>query len=137
MNEMIEFKGKCKGIKLIKRGENDNHICFQILTEDDGDWFVDGTNLASCYWIDDLIEQLQRAKAYIQTQEPFIHDDKQYGYAFKEELPIEVLRLKYIGHQRKYFNKNSMHDIIAKTDQDEAILRGDYDREIRFLKDKL
>ena len=40
--ETIEFKGMCKGVRLEKRGLNDNHICVQILTEDDENWFESG-----------------------------------------------------------------------------------------------
>lgn len=80
----IEFKGECKGIQLTKRGENDPHIMVSILTEDDEDWFIDEKNKFSSYWIDDLINQLQKAKLFINTQEPDIYKDKQYGFKFKE-----------------------------------------------------
>lgn len=77
-----EFKGHCKGVKLIKRGENDNHICLQILTEDGENWFAPANSFSS-YWIDDLIEQLKIAKAYIETQEPDMHEGRQYGWKFR------------------------------------------------------
>lgn len=80
----IEFKGNCKGVKLTKRGENDPHIMVSILVEDDGNWFVDEKNKFSSYWIDDLIEQLNNAKSFIESQEPDIYEDKQYGFKFKE-----------------------------------------------------
>ena len=82
-----EFKGNCKGIKLTKRkrNENDNHICVQILTEDDGDWFA-SCNSFSSYWIDDLIEQLKITKAYIETQEPDMYNGKQYGWKFRDTI---------------------------------------------------
>jgi hypothetical protein len=78
----IEFKGKCKGVKLLKRETNDNHICLQILTEDDEYWFP-SANPFSSFWIDELIEQLQKAKQFIETQEPDIYDGHQYGWKFK------------------------------------------------------
>ena len=77
-----EFKGHSKGVKLTKRGENDNHICLQILTEDDENWFA-SANPFSSYWIDDLIEQLKITKAYIETQEPDMYEGRQYGWKFR------------------------------------------------------
>ena len=56
----IEFKGEYKGIRLIPRGEDDNHICFQILNEDHGSWLEDTGEMTSSYWIDDLIEQIHK-----------------------------------------------------------------------------
>jgi hypothetical protein len=79
---IIEFKGDCKGVRLKNRSENDNHICVEILTEDDENWFVSETSFSS-YWIDELIEQLQNAKSFIETQEPDIYKNKQYGFKFK------------------------------------------------------
>lgn len=77
---MIEFKGSCKGVRLEKRGSNDNHIQVVLLTEDDENWF-DGERFSS-YWIDEMIEKLQDAKRYIETQEPDIYNGRQYGYRF-------------------------------------------------------
>lgn len=77
-----EFKGRCKGVQLKKRGFNDEHIAVQIITEDDGTWHNSGSMFSS-YWIDDLIEQLQNAKKFIESQTPDIYEGKQYGYKFK------------------------------------------------------
>lgn len=82
MENKIEFKGKCKGVKLIKRSENDNHICVIIITEDDENWFESETSFSS-YWIDELIEQLKNAKSFLETQNPSIHEGRQYGWEFK------------------------------------------------------
>ena len=79
-----EFKGECKGVRLVPRGANDNHICIEILTEDDGNWFESNQSFSS-YWIDDLIEQLTLAKQYMKTQSPHIHEGRQYGWKFKEK----------------------------------------------------
>ena len=78
----IEFKGQCKGIRLSKRGRNDNHICIQILTEDDDNWFASAEPFSSS-WIDELITQLQATKEYLKTQEPAISNGRQYGWNFK------------------------------------------------------
>jgi len=80
---MIEFKGECKGVRLEKRGENDNHIIVKILTEDDESWFE--SDKFSSYWIDEMIEKLQEAKKYIESQEPDIYDNRQYGYRFSNK----------------------------------------------------
>jgi hypothetical protein len=81
-NKKIEFKGQCKGVELVKRETNDNHICVRILTEDDDDWFASASSFSSS-WLDELIEQLQLAKKYIESQEPDMFNGKQYGWKFK------------------------------------------------------
>jgi hypothetical protein len=76
-----EFKGHCKGIRLTKRSVNDNHICIQIITEDDDNWFA-SANPFSSHWINELIEQLEITKAYLETQDPDITEGIQYGWKF-------------------------------------------------------
>jgi hypothetical protein len=78
----ISFKKECKGVVLERRGEDDNHICVRIVTQDDGSWFSSKESFSS-YWIDELIIALQEAKKYIETQEPDIYDNRQYGWKFK------------------------------------------------------
>lgn len=72
------FLGTCHGIALVPRGKNDNHICFYILTEDDGVWFV-SNNMGSTYWLHDLKKQLQQVEKWL--SENAIKVD--YGYMFK------------------------------------------------------
>lgn len=81
MENNIEFKGNCKGVRLKKRGADDNHISVQLLTEDDEMWY-EGDSFSS-YWIDELIEQLQNAKKFIETQDPDIYNNRQFGWKFK------------------------------------------------------
>lgn len=81
----VEFKGECKGVRLSARGAGDDHICLQILTEDDEQWFASSQPFSSS-WIDELIEQLQRTKLWLQTQEPDIYDGRQYGYKFTSKI---------------------------------------------------
>ena len=81
--DMIEFKGECKGVRLVSRGKKDSHISIEILAKDDGNWFECGTPFSS-YWVNELIQKLQEAKQFIETQEPDIYEGKQYGYKFKE-----------------------------------------------------
>jgi hypothetical protein len=80
----IEFKGHCKGVRLTPRGVNDNHICFEILTEDDGNWFTSDL-YSSSHWCEDLITQLNLALEFMKTQEPDIYEGTQYGWKFKTE----------------------------------------------------
>ena len=81
--ESITIKSKMHGIKLEKRSSidgKDNHICLRLLGEDDGTWFED-IELGSSYWIDDLIETLQRAKAHMEQKQK--KDKSGHGYEFK------------------------------------------------------
>jgi len=59
------FKGDCHGVVLERRKDwensDDPHICFFIITEDDGNWFESKTGISSCFWMPDLIEQLNLA----------------------------------------------------------------------------
>lgn len=64
---VVTFRGECQGVGLQKRGPDDNHVCFIILTEDDGYWFVtkwpeQGT---SSYWLPELIDCLEQAKDWL------------------------------------------------------------------------
>ena len=46
---VITFFGELHGVRLVERGKNDPHICFEILAEDDGHWFAsDGSASSSC-----------------------------------------------------------------------------------------
>jgi hypothetical protein len=78
MAKQREFKGNCKGVRLVPRGEKDSHICIQILTEDDDTWFP-SPDAFSSYWIDDLIQQLKEARNYMKT---YYKKDGAYGYKF-------------------------------------------------------
>ena len=73
-----EFLGNCAGVRLVPRGDDDNHICVEILAEDDGTW--QQGNEFSSFWLDELIAQLQAARRYIKTQKP---DPEGFGYEFK------------------------------------------------------
>lgn len=49
--ENREFKGSCFGVKLVRRGEKDPHVCIQLLGEDDEYWFNIGNGFSS-HWFD-------------------------------------------------------------------------------------
>lgn len=79
MNNRTEFKGEQFGIRLEPRGENDPHICFQIISEDDEHWF-EHKGSSSSAWITDLIEQLKIVKNYMKNN--YKKDRDGCGYEF-------------------------------------------------------
>ena len=78
---VTEFKGAQFGVKLTPRGDNDPHVCIQLLGEDDEHWFEIGDPFSS-FWIDDLIQQLQNAKKALETMPKDRHG---YGREFRDE----------------------------------------------------
>ena len=56
------FFGDCFGVVLLQRSQTDRAVMFQIVSEDDGNWFKEDDGSGSAYWIPDLLEQLTRAK---------------------------------------------------------------------------
>lgn len=75
-----KFIGEQFAIALRERGPDDKHICFDIFSEDDGWWCKQGSG-SSSFWIDDLIEQLQRAKEHMKKYE---YGKEGEGYEFKD-----------------------------------------------------
>lgn len=59
------FFGELHGVRLVQRGLGDNHICFEILSEDDGHWFVSGCCGTSSYWMPGLIKVLRHAQKWM------------------------------------------------------------------------
>jgi hypothetical protein len=57
------FLGNIVGVLLHKRGQNDPHVCFQIIHEDDGYWFL-STNYMSAAWLEDWLNVLQAVKEW-------------------------------------------------------------------------
>ncbi len=53
------FLGECMGVGLDQR-DDDLHVCFTILAQDDGHWFASDES-ASSYWLPELAAQLQVA----------------------------------------------------------------------------
>jgi hypothetical protein len=72
------FLGECKGVALIPRSENDDHIYFLILTEEDGNWYC-GNSRTSSYWIGELAHQILKAEKWL--KESAVEDT--FGYRFK------------------------------------------------------
>ncbi len=67
-NEIVvekSFLGKCHGVILTRRGKDDPHVCMQIITEDDENWFVSDSDF-SAFWLPGLISVLQEAQTWIE-----------------------------------------------------------------------
>ena len=47
-----------------------------------------------------------------------------------KNIPIETLRELFISYQSQFYNENEMYDLIAQSDQNRAIIAGDYDEHI-------
>lgn len=74
------FFGGCFGIVLTPRGKDDNAVMFQVVTEDDGNWFKDEKSDGNAYWIPDLLAQLIHAKDWLEENAI----QRTSGYEFKE-----------------------------------------------------
>lgn len=79
------------GIGLRQRGPNDPHVCFVILSEDDGHWFATRGG-ASTSWLDDLKSVIERAEKWCKSNcapdmcpaNPNVNGSplRQYGWKF-------------------------------------------------------
>lgn len=74
------FLGECVGVRLVTRGPIDNHICFEILVEDDGMWGK-SSSFASSYWIPELMEVMQEVYSYLQNEQ--VRDQTGFGWMLK------------------------------------------------------
>lgn len=77
-----DFKAKdgCFGLTLTRRGINDNHLMIELLSEDDGNWWIEST--FSSYYLDAYIDMLLKAKKELETNPRFKKDKKEGGYRF-------------------------------------------------------
>ena len=78
------FLGDCCGVRLVQRGKTDDtydtHVCFEVLGEDDGHWFIKH-DYSSSYWLPDLMRALRAAEKWMKANcKPDIHNGYQYGY---------------------------------------------------------
>lgn len=79
----VRFRGECMGVGLRRRGgDRDPHVEVVLEVEDDGVWHE--KQAVSSHWLDELIHQLQQARAFCATQAPDVHDGKQYGWRFRD-----------------------------------------------------
>ena len=70
--------GHCKGVKIVWRGLNDPHLCVEIWTEDDENWFMSDISSFSSYWLPELLELLKAANAWMKNNAQKEADG--YGY---------------------------------------------------------
>lgn len=80
--EIITFYGSQKAVRLVWRGKDDPHICFEILSEDDEYWFLmNQGGGSSSYWMPDLRRVLMAAERWMRKNaKPDIYNGHQYGY---------------------------------------------------------
>lgn len=80
--EVITFYGGCHAIRLHWRGSTDNHICLQVLTEDDQHWFASrNAGLGSSYWAEEMTDLMKAAVNWMKLNaEPDMHNGHQYGW---------------------------------------------------------
>ena len=98
---VVTFRGGCKGVGLKWRGPDDPHVCFIILTEDDGYWFVSqhDTQGSSSYWLPELIDQLEEAKTWLHRN---AEKDGQYGYKFLTDVEKAAKKRADEKWERRY-----------------------------------
>lgn len=77
----LEIQGVQFGVRLVRRGVKDNHICVQLRSEDDERWFDVGDAFSSA-WLDDLITQLTMCKTLLESHAV---KNGEFGYNFSEE----------------------------------------------------
>ena len=74
------FFGSQFGVGLLPRGEEDNHVCVQILSEDDENWFPSESSFSS-YWTSDLQAVISEAQGWMEAN--CLPDRDGYGWKFK------------------------------------------------------
>lgn len=80
MGEFVHtILGKQCGVGLSKRGPNDNHVIFTILSEDDGNWFT-SEHGRSTYWLKDLQDVLAETQAWLKSHTT----ETPWGFELKE-----------------------------------------------------
>lgn len=79
--EIITFFGHQFAVRLVHRGPKDSHVCFELLTEDDDNWFPVRGCGASSFWMPDMQRVLRAAQKWLkQNGKPDMYKNVQYGY---------------------------------------------------------
>jgi len=74
------FLGSCHGVILTRRGgKDDPHVCVQIITEDDENWFISDNNFSS-FWLPMLMSVLQEAQDWMEKN---CDPDDDWGWKFR------------------------------------------------------
>lgn len=58
------FIGHQFAVGLRPRARQDRHVCFTILSEDDGTWFLSSGEGSSSYWLPELLQVLEEAREW-------------------------------------------------------------------------
>jgi hypothetical protein len=79
------FRGKCFGVGLKPRNssEEDNHVMFCTIVEDDGYWFVSRSSTGSSFWLPELVDCYQQALVWV--KENCVPDPQGYGWDFPSD----------------------------------------------------
>jgi hypothetical protein len=64
VSQFKEFKGRCMGVRLTPRGEDDPHILYEFIVEDDENWY-EKVGGSSSSWLDEQMSVLQEAKDWL------------------------------------------------------------------------
>lgn len=74
------------GIGFRKRGVNDDHICFELMGEDDGRWFPFGSGGSSSFWFSAYSAVLEAAEEWCRIHAiPDMHAGAQFGWKLKRK----------------------------------------------------
>lgn len=74
-------KGAAFGVRFVKRGPDDPHVCLQLLAEDDGNWQPSHNDGFSSFWLPDLIAALQQAEQELKRKAVKSRDG--FGWRFR------------------------------------------------------
>ena len=62
---VFTVKASCLGVIITTRGEGDNHLCFFVIVEDDGNWNL-CKNGASTFWLPELLDSVKNALVWLE-----------------------------------------------------------------------
>ncbi len=78
------FIGRQFSVGLRPRAREDRHVCFTILSEDDGTWFISSGRGSSTYWLPSLLQVLEEANVWCASHcDPDEADGKVCGWKFR------------------------------------------------------
>ena len=79
------IEGKCVGMRIYKRGRlgaDDNHLCLQVIYEDDEYWFPSKEGFSS-FWLSDMKNIVKKTEKWLKKNA--VKDKDGFGW----ELPCE------------------------------------------------
>lgn len=90
------FLNQVVGVVLRKRGPQDDHICFEVISEDDGHWYPCFSGGTSSFWFDAYLEVLSAAKKWCEAKavphtNQYQHaPERPCGWRFKSKDELEA-----------------------------------------------